>query len=400
MTKPHRRRTLRLAGVKRAIMLAIFSLLPFAAAQSALAETYTVLYTFTGTDGDGLAPSGDLIRDDAGNLYGSTIAGGTSTLGTIFKVDPSGTETVLYTFVGGTQGGNPNPGLIRDAAGSLYGTNQQDSGFISGTVFKVDATGKETILHTFGTGNDGQYPTSGLVRDADGNLYGTTAGGGTFGLGTVFKLDATNTETILYNFSGGTTGTYPETALIRDAVGNLYGATARGGDSICNCGIVFKLDPTGSETVLHKFTGADGFGPGLGLTRDAAGNLYGTTVYGGITSPLCKSGCGTVFKVNPTGLFTLLHSFTGKHDGRMPLTSLIRDAAGNLYGTTQLGGEFNLGTVFKIGPTGRDTVLHTFSGTDGSTPYGGLVEDAAGNLYGTAEHGGAFDWGVVFKLTP
>ncbi|MGA8430284.1 MAG: choice-of-anchor tandem repeat GloVer-containing protein [Candidatus Sulfotelmatobacter sp.] len=209
---------------------------------------------------------------------------------------------------------------------------------------------------------------------------------------------------MLYNFQGGTGGWGPLGSLTRDAAGNLYGTTLGGGDDVvdCDCGIVFKLDATGTETVLQNFTGSNGARLAFGLTRDNAGTLYGSTVYGGLAvSGLCSGGCGTVFKLDAAGTESVLHTFTGKVDGRYPVGILIRDAAGNLYGTTQLGGAFNFGTVFKIGLTGRETVLHSFTGgADGGNPGAGVIEDAAGNLYGVAENGGANGYGTVFKLTP
>jgi uncharacterized repeat protein (TIGR03803 family) len=378
-------------------ILSVIGMMPTAEAQ-----TLSVLYSFTGAAGDGFGPTGNLIRDEAGNLYGTTFYGGTAGLGTVFKVDATGAETVLHSFIGGTDGEVPNVGLIRDGAGNLYGTTQQGTSSNSGIAFKVTATGTETVLFTFSGSATGQFPRSGLIRDDAGNFYGTTSGGGTFELGTVFKLDAAGNETVLYSFPGGANGWGPLAGLLRDAAGNLYGTTLGGGDNVsCDCGVAFKLDATGAETVLHSFTGVDGARLGFGLTRDNVGNLYGTTAYGGITSAFCGSGCGIVFKLDATGTETILHSFTGKHDGKTPITSLLRDAAGNLFGTTEIGGTFNLGTVFKIGPTGRETVLHSFTGgADGSTPYGGLVEDAGGNLYGAALNGGAFGAGTIFKITP
>lgn len=398
--KPHRGRIPRPGWGVGAAMLPLLFASAVVALQPAQAQTYTVLYAFTGTGGDASGPTGDLIRDAAGNLYGTSIYGGASGLGTVFKLDSTGTETVLYSFAGGADGETPNAGLVRDTAGSFYGTTQQGGTYKFGTVFKLDTTGTETILHSFGAGNDGQYPRAGLIRDAAGNLYGTASEGGTYAQGIVFKIDATGAETVLYNFPGGADGWGPIVGVIRDTAGNLYGSTTGGGDQSCDCGTVFKLDTTGTETVLHTFTYTDGARPGS-VTMDSSGNLYGTTVFGGITSFFCRSGCGTVFKLDVTGTYTLLHSFTGKRDGKTPATSLIRDAAGNLFGTTEVGGAFNRGTVFRIGPLGRETVLYSFSGgTDGSTPGASVVEDSAGNLYGVAQNGGAFGYGTVFKLTP
>ena len=326
-------------GVAVVLASAIF------ATQSAHAQTYNVLHSFSG-GADGKTPYG-LVRDQAGNLYGTTASGGASNSGTVFKLDASGTETVLYTFTGGADGKLPIGPLVLDPSGNLYGTTN-DGGkpyacflgyFGCGVVFKLDAAGEGTVLYTFTGGTDGGEPYSvGLVRDASGNLYGTTAAGGTSDEGTVFKLDTTGKETVLYSFGSG--GVEPFAGLVRDASGNLYGTTTNGGSGF---GVVFKLDTAGKETVLHKFTGgADGAVPYAGLVLDAAGNFYGTTTAGG------ASNFGTVFKLDTAGTETVLHSFTGGADGAVPYAGLVLDAAGNFYGTTTAGGASNFGTVFEI----------------------------------------------------
>jgi uncharacterized repeat protein (TIGR03803 family) len=402
--------------------------------RSAQAQTYTesVLYSFTGPP-DGANPSAGLVRDAQGNLYGTTTNGGDPACeyygiygcGTVFKVDPAGKKTVLYSFTGG-DGANPVAGLVRDAQGNLYGTTFGGGDFACGlggcgTVFKLDTTGKETVLYSFGALFGAGYgPEGGLVRDAQGNLYGTTAWGGDFygiGYGTVFKLDTTGKETVLANFSSPYYGLLPVAGLVRDAQGNLYGTTEYGGNGpwSCNyahfsgCGVVFKVDTTGGE-VLYSFTGTGGDGkyPHAGLVRDAQGNLYGTTTGGGDLSCRAPYGCGTVFKMDTTGKETVLYSFTGGADGGDPYAGLVRDAQGNLYGTTYGGGAYGVGTVFKVATTGEETVLYSFTGTggDGAYPLAGLVRDAQGNLYGTTSAGGdpaciaGTGCGTVFKLTP
>jgi uncharacterized repeat protein (TIGR03803 family) len=235
-----------------------------------------------------------------------------------------------------------------------------------------------TVLHSFKGGTDGESPYGGVVRDTAGNLYGTTAQGGAFSNGTVFKLDTTGKETVLYSFTGGADGAIPLAGLIRDAAGNLYGTTEVGGDLTCNsgigCGTVFKLHTTGKETVLHSFTGnPDGASPFAGVIRDAAGNLYGTTPKGGALNS------GTVFKLDTTGKETVLYSFAGGADGSYPDAAVIRDAAGNLYGNTFFGGTYNFGTVFKLDSTGKETVLYRFrKPTNGLYPVG-VIQDKAGN---------------------
>jgi uncharacterized repeat protein (TIGR03803 family) len=373
------------------------------------AGTFRVLHHF-GPPPDGGHPFTGLTRDAAGNLYGTTAYGGNFDAGTIFKVSKKGKLSRLYSFTGGTDGGYPEQGqLTLDSAGNIYGTaGAGASGF--GVVFQLDRAGKEHVLYTFSGGADGGYAHAGVVRDAKGNLYGTaqTGGGpscGGFGCGVVFKLDPTGKETVLHSFTGGKDGIQPFGNLVLDEKGNLYGTTYSGGGSsncLGGCGVVFKVTKNGKEHVLHTFTGPDGGGSTAGLVRDQAGNLYGTTSGGGASKQ------GVVFKVDPAGKESVLYSFTGGTDGAAPITALVLDPAGNLYGTTDSGGSgcfFGCGVVFKLAANGHETVLHRFSGADGAQPLD-LVLDPAGNLYGTTLEGGISgcatvftpDCGVVFKL--
>jgi uncharacterized repeat protein (TIGR03803 family) len=399
---------------------------------AAKAYTYSVLYSFTGAP-DGAVPSdATLVRDAQGNLYGTTFSGGDASCGgyygkgcgTVFKVDATGKETLLYSFTG-TWVGSVNVGdgavpsggaLVRDAQGNLYGTTSMGGTYGAGTVFKLDTTGKETVLYSFNPpAGDGSQPYAGLVRDAQGNLYGTTFDGGDptcayfSGCGTVFKVDATGKETVLYKFTGTDgDGGNPWAGLVLDPQGDLYGTTFMGGDLACNapygCGTVFKLDITGKETVLYRFAGDDGEAPRAGsLVPDSAGNLYDTTSTGGV------SGEGTVFKLDTTGKETLLYSFGENGSGWAPYGGLVRDAQGNLYGPTFGGGSgracgHGCGTLYELDANGNETVLYNFTGgADGAYPGGGLVRDAQGNLYGTTRgvdwvQGGASGEGTVFML--
>jgi uncharacterized repeat protein (TIGR03803 family) len=376
------------------------------------AQTYTlkVLYSFTGVP-DGQAPTAGLVLDADGNLYGTTLQGGNynsvscpsrynNTCGTVFKVSANGDETILYSFSGSPDGSNPQSTFIRDAAGNLYGTTVYGGEYSAdegGTVFKLDPTGKETILHSFPAfEGDGVQPYVGLRRDKEGNLYGTTNGGGSstncdpgVGCGTVFKIDPTGVEAVLHSFTSNPDGGFPINRLTRDGAGNLYGTTGYGG--AYGDGTVFKLDATYTETVLNSFTGSrggSGLDPEAGLVLDTEGNMYGSTCYGGAYDS------GTVFKLDTAGKETVLHSFGGgKFSGACP-GDLVRDKEGNLYGATYFGGASNNGTVFKVSQTGKETVLHTFcpKGTgfcfDGAGPYGGLVRDGKGNFHGTTTAGG------------
>jgi len=311
---------------------------------------YTVLYNFTGRRGDGQSPFiGTLTRDHAGNLYGTTINGGIYSqfcipgCGTVYKLDPHGKETILHTFTGtGGDGSQPYGGVILDSSGNLYGNATAGGTSGGGIVFKLDQHGKETILHNFTGGADGSAPIGTLVADNHGNFYGTAGTGGADGVGTVFKIDAAGKYTLLYTFTGGADGGFPESPLVLDPAGNLYGTTDIGGAS--GFGNVFKVDTKGNETPLYNFTGgADGGSPSYaGLVRDAAGNLYGTAPTGGT-----KSDFGVVFKIDTTGKESVLYRFKGT-DGRIPDGSLAIDSHGNLYGTTTLGGAYNGGVIYKI----------------------------------------------------
>jgi uncharacterized repeat protein (TIGR03803 family) len=386
-----------------------------ALAQTGGATPYTVLHRFTGSPTDGSNPYwGGLIRDPEGNFYGTTVFGAgrpgvcgsyPDGCGVVFKLDMTGAYRVLYSFTGGTDGAFPYGGLIRDLAGNLYGTTafggsaMGNSG--NGVVFKLDTAGTETVLYSFTGGADGAHSYYGLARDLAGNLYGTTAfgGGGTCppydGCGVVFKLGSAGTETVLYRFLGAVDGGIPWAGVLLDAAGNLYGSTNLGGAS--GYGAVFKVDTSGAETVLHSFAGgADGADPETGLIQDSDGNLYGTAGK-------------AIFRLNAAGAYKVLYSFAGGADGEAPYAALIRDAAGNLYGTTEGGGSGNChagcGAVFKLDAAGAETVLYRFAGgAAGSHPCAGLIRDSAGNLYGTTYNGGkehnGLSTGLVFKLKP
>ena len=331
----------------------------------------SVLHTFTGPP-DGAGPLAGVIRDEEGNLYGAAYDGGLegsvcNGCGTIFKIDRAGNETSLYNFSGTPDGISPAGVVIRDSEGNFYGTTQfggasapgsvcSSTSFACGTVFRLDRTGKETVLHSFSDGADGSGPQAGLVRDEEGNLYGTTPYGGTSGNGVVFKLDPAGKETILYTFTGLTDGGAPFGGLTRDSDGTLYGMTSEGG--LDGNGVIFKLNPHGKFSVLYSFTGgADGGVPYGTLVRDGS-DLYGTTYFGGIYTAFQGDFNGVVFKLDATSKETVVYSFGGLADGANPNGNLTVDAEGNLYGTTQFGGDlanqaspcygFGCGVVFKI----------------------------------------------------
>ena len=248
------------------------------------------------------------------------------------------------------------------------------------------------VLHAFTDGLDGANPLGGLMQDSAGNLYGTTIQGGADIDGNVFQIAPDGTQTTLYSFAGGTDGRKPEAGVIADAAGNLYGTTYYGGAG-CDCGTVFKLAPTGTETVLHAFNGRDGANPYAGLVIDRNNNLYGTTVSGGTEDN------GVIYKVTPNGREKLLHTFSGGTDGAIPYAGLIL-YRGNLYGTAIIGGAHNSGVVFELNPKGAFKVIHAFTGgRNAAYPEGGVIADNQGNLYGTTR-GGGDGFGTVYKLSP
>jgi uncharacterized repeat protein (TIGR03803 family) len=310
------------------------------------------------------------------------------------------TFTVLYTFTGGTDGGFPYAGLLKDKAGNLYGTTAY-GGSGNGTVFKVDPSGVETVLHSFTGHAEGGFPVGGVIGDKKGNLYGTTNAGAEHGavFGAVYKLSKSGTVTVLHKFAGDADGCNPYATPVMDTLGNLYGTSA--GCGARTYGIVWKVSPKGKETVLHTFTGgADGGYPMSGLLMDAAGDLYGTAQAGG------SSNNGVVYKLSKNGVLRVLHSFAGgTTDGCNPYPTPAMDASGNLYGTTLSCGASNLGIVWKVSKSGTEKVLHNFAGgtTDGAQPIAGLILDAAGNLYGTTQYGGnqgchGTSCGIVYEL--
>src|SRR5580704_11110037 len=373
-------------------------------ASLAQSQTFSVLYSF-GDSPDGINPQAALIPDGQGGAYGTTFYGGAHGYGALFRLDHTGKESIVYSFAGPPDGGNPAGNLVRDAAGNIYGATVWGGVSNSGAVFKVDATGQESVLYSFKGGTtDGANPEGGVIEDSAGNLYGTTAAGGSmagcanYGCGIVFEIDPSGNETMLYSFSGDTQygvidGANSWSTLLRDAAGNLYGATSLGGAA--GFGTVFEVDNTGKETLIHSFLGPEGAYPYAGLVGDAAHNLYSTAYEGG------TSHVGTIFKMAKGGAVTVLHNFGGGSDGAFPSAGVVRDAAGNLYGVTTQGGPVNVGTVFKLDTSGNETVLHSFTGgNQGMAPEAGLILDKAGNIYGTTYDGGKADNGIVFKLTP
>jgi len=383
---------------------------------TASAEKEKVLYSFA-AGADGAFTQAGVIADAEGNLYGTAQQGGGTGCGgygcgTVFKLAPKGKETIPHVFNAGIDGAFPIPGLVADAAGNLYGTTLNGGRHCQcGIVFKVTPSGEETVVHAFAGSEDGSSPVAGLIIDGAGNLYGTTSSGGIDcngtgqGCGTIFRIKANGKKSVLYAFASASDGIYPAAGLLRDQAGNLYGTTANGGTD-CDgtgqgCGTAFKLTPDGTESVLYAFAGGNhGAYPAAGVIMDETGTLYGTTNNGGVDCDGSGAGCGTVFKLTANGTETGLHIFTGGDDGAYPKDTPVMDGAGLLYGTTVEGGGVNDGgVVFRINPNGKETILYSFiGGSDGGAPFAGLIMDALGNLYGTTYIGGAYGNGTVFKL--
>ncbi len=400
--------------------LALYFLLAFLSVRPSLSQTYTALYPFTGPP-DAAFPDTDLIRDEQGNLYGTTLYGGYADCyhgagcGTVFRVDGSGNEAVLYAFCPNhdtcPDGAFPDAALIRDHHGNLYGTTTDGGAHGYGTVYKIGKNGAETVLYSFAGGSDGASPQSNLVRDAEGDLFGTTGYGGgngctnKQGCGTVFKLTPSGKEIILYRFKGSPDGSGSGN-LIRDRAGNLYGVA---GGGAYNYGVVFKLSER-NETILYSFKGSpDGSAP-ESLIRDTAGNFYGNTRAGGQYGCYPGDDCGVIFRLGRDGKETVLYAFLGESDGGNPVGGVVRDHAGALYGVTNEAGT-GAGVIYELSPAGNETVLYTFqpNRSTGANPIGGLIADGKGNLYGTTAGGGDENCeedfgtpgcGVVFKFTP
>lgn len=364
-----------------------------AAASQAAAQTLTTLVSFNGTDG-GNAIAG-LILATEGNFYGTASTGGASGSGTVFRMSPSGALTTLHNFcsqVPCSDGSDPVGGLVQATDGNLYGTTATGGTTQMGTAFKITLDGTLTTLATFGGSVSGQGPSAALVQGTDGNFYGTTARGGNdtcflragyqVSCGTVFKMTPAGTVTTLALLTQAT-GFWPLAPLIQGSDGSFYGTASKGGGTAePGDGTIFKITSSGTFTVLYRFSGTDGEKPLGALVLGSDGNFYGTTSFGGGDPGFG----GTVFKLTPGGTLTTLYSF-GSGEGFGPSAALIQATDGNFYGTTGGNGTAVSGTAFKITPGGTLTTLASFSGTNGETPIVPLVEGPTGLLYGTTEYG-------------
>lgn len=352
------------------------------------ALSFKSLYDFAVAP-DGANPFGSLLSVN-GTLYGTTLNGGENHIGTVYKVSKSGKERVLYNFADTPDGKYPIAGLVA-LNGTFYGTTGYGGTAGNGTIFKVSTSGAEHVLYSFSAMPDGNIPQASLV-DMNGTLYGTTQYGGGNDLGTIFKVSTSGAEHVLYSFAfTGSDGRYPVAGLV-DVNGALYGTTQYGGAS--GNGTIFKVNTSGAEHVVYSFSGTpDGANPYAGLLA-LNGTLYGTTQYGG------ANGNGTVFKVSTSGAEHVLYSFKGTPDGANPYGGL-EVLNGTLYGTTYSGGNSGNGGVFKVSTSGVEKVIYSFTGLPygGRYPAGSLIA-VKGALYGTTSEGGTSMAGTVFKLTP
>jgi uncharacterized repeat protein (TIGR03803 family) len=382
--------------------------------------TPKVIYSFGGGV-DGEYTDTELVVDNAGNLYGTSVQGGTFGGGTVFELTPSGggwTHTVLYNFTGGADGGEPYKGVTLDAQGNLYGTAVTGGGGSCeggcGVVYKLANTGgvwRQSVIHSFTGGSDGSGPGAPLVLDKHGNLYGTTPTGGADGAGVVYEINRGSNGKwmlrVIHTFTGGVDGLGGSASrMLLDAEGNLYGVNTVGGAN--GFGNVFELTPNGTAwhlTTLYSFKDApDGASPYGGVIFGKDGSLYGTTYYAG------ANDLGTVYKLTrQSGTWTesVIYSFKGGNDGDSPISTLVADAKGNLYGTTSDGGSANCGcgTIFKIaqgtGGAFTETVVYRFPGTPkAGFAYNGIVSDGKGNFYGATVHGGTGNDGAIYQFVP
>lgn len=379
------------------------------------ANNTKLIYSFAG-GADGEYTDTELVRDSAGNLYGTSVQGGLYASGTVFQVTPAGVHTVLYNFTGGTDGGEPYKGVTVGPDGSLYGTTVTGGGGSCeggcGVVFKVTnaaGTWTQTVVHAF-LGSDGSGPGSPVAFDRHGNMYGTTpTGGTTYGLGVVYQLEPNSTGWsfhVIHEFTGGADGAGGSASRpLLDTAGRLYGVCTTGGAN--GLGIVYTLGrPRGQWefTTIYAFKDSpDGGEPYGGLVFDRFGNLYGSTYYAG------TNDAGIVYELtHAQGTWTeqVLYSFTGGADGGSPISSLVMDAAGNLYGTTSAGGSASCGcgVIFKVshGATGwTESVAYSFLGVPKpGFAYNGMVADGKGSFYGATVHGGTGNDGAIYKFTP
>jgi uncharacterized repeat protein (TIGR03803 family) len=369
------------------ISLVVALIVGFGRAFNANALTETNLYSFGSITNDGARPYSGLVQGSDGNFYGTTLVGGASGSGTVFRISATGSYSNLYSFDNLPDGQQPFTGLVQGSDSNFYGTTQYGGASGNGTVFRISATGTYSNLYSFANSPDGRRPFAALVQGCDGNFYGTTLVGGASGSGTVFRISPAGSYSNLHSFGSiANDGATPQAGLVQGNDGNLYGTDAGGGAH--NIGTVFWISATGGYSNLYSFGSItnDGAYPLACLAQDGDGNFFGTTAYGGGTNFL-----GTVFRISSTGSYSNLYSFQRDNDGANPQAALVHGSDGNFYGMTPAG------TVFRISPAGNYSNLYRFGGI--AIPQAGLVQGSDGNFYGTTSYGGTHGGGTVFKLT-
>jgi uncharacterized repeat protein (TIGR03803 family) len=376
------------------LLAAMLALPAFVAQAGAL---FTSLYSFTGAN-DGNQPFAGLVQGSDGYFYGTTYYGGTNGMGNVFRISASGVLTNLYSFTGSNDGANPCAGLVQGRDGCFYGTTEYGGTNGSGAVFRITTKGALTNLHSFG-GDDGANPYASLVQGADGYFYGTTYWGGTNGLGNVFRMSANGVLTNLYSFHSYD-GALPIAGLVQGRDGYFYGTTEFGNTIDGDEGSVFRISTNGVLTNLYFFAigGDDGYEPWSGLVQGSDGCFYGTTEQGGPSG----IGWGTAFKIDTNGNLSTIYSFNDGRDGGALVAGLVQGSDGLFYGTTCDGGSYGQynGTVFSVSANGGLTSMYSFTGgDDGGNPKAGLVQGGDGNFYGTTQTGGTYGYGTVFRLT-
>ncbi len=349
------------------------------------------VYAFSGLT-DGSSPYGSLLLGSDGNLYGLTYIGGAYGGGEAFRIAPDGSQTLLYSFGAGSDGANPHGSLIEGSDGNFYGVTAYGGSYGHGVLFRLSASGIESVLYAFGAGADAQDPYGSLLQGSDGNLYGMSVNGGAYGAGTVFVVSPQGSELVLHSFGAAGDGQAPFGSLIEASDGNLYGMTSAGG--AYSSGIAFRMTLQGAESLLHSFgAGADGANPAGSLIQGSDGNFYGLTRDGG------AYGTGALIEFSADGTESVRVSLGAGADGANPFGDLLLGSDGNFYALTRNGGANGMGTVLQISSAGTEAVLYSFGASpDGAAPYGSLTETPDGSLYGMTSGGGSGGTGVVFRL--
>lgn len=345
----------------------------------------TVLHHFNSLT-DGANPLGSLVQASDGNFYGLTNAGGTNTYGTLFRITPGGTFTVLRHFGFANDGDNPRGHLVIGTDGHFYGITSRGGANGEGTIFRYTLTGTYSVLRSFNRATDGGNSFGSLVKGTDGNFYGTTSGGGNFGAGTLFCISSTGSFTVIRHLTASTDGSSPKSSLIQGSDGNLYGTASTGGTN--GRGTIFRINVTGTSFIVLRHLNflTDGANPLGSLAQGTDSNLYGMTSAGGLNQN------GTIFKISTGGTFTLLRSLATATDGGVPKGGLVRSSDSNFYGLTSDGGSNLYGTIFKINASGTFTILNRLNGgIQGNAPFETLVQGTDNAYYGTTSTGGTFN---------